>query len=57
MNFKIMATHFIILLLILQGVSSEHYDFSSGISDYQKLNIENNYSYLASLCEGELFSS
>ena len=55
MSLKILVTNLIIPLLILQGVSSEHYDFSSGVSNYQKLDIEGNYSYLASKCRGEIF--
>ena len=55
MNLKIMVINLLIPLLILQEVSSEHYEFSSGISNYQKLDIEGNYSYLAQMCEGELF--
>ena len=55
MNLRIIFKSLIIDLIILQEVSSEHYEFSSGISNYQKLNIQGNYSYLASMCEGELF--
>ena len=55
MNLKIVLKNLIITLVILQGVCSEHYEFSSSISNYQKLNIEGSYSYLASICEGEFF--
>ena len=56
MNLKNLVTSLIIPLLKLQGVCSIFDDFSSGIANYHRLNIKGNYSYLASVCGGELFS-